>query len=503
MMERLKKRDSDDQGELVTRSDGTQAMRRRKRRRRTEQPEKGETKRNTRMQIAQIAGVVILLAAVGLVAGISLLYANSASFRDSLISKLESASGAKVTLTQFRMNPATANANSAYLVWPSGNILGTLELGGIVAKHSPESFLGRVFTGEEIVASRGTLDLKAADTGGEIRQVPKQEGDSPVRFTRYSIPSLNVRFGADRGYWGGLLNTEASMFPGVSPGITEIRLKDGALRLRDWPEMTLDRGYMKVRNAELQVQTLRFLTPSEDTKRRNDRGAINFSGSISPMDSGQPCTLVAELQSFPIQYLLGRDLGRFFHGNIDTQDIPDSNFLTFSPDLPEEARLEVTVTNSVDSRLDLSGFKVFALLAATLEDGWYELPEFDDEISLKIKRQGASVEVSEINAVKRGRIIIRGALQNAGGGQLRGTLRIGLPDTTVVASRNTRLDRMFSEVRENYRWIEIKISGTSAVPQDNFLELFDLASKDNVVVPDREEASPEPDTFDSLIEGER
>ena len=108
----------------------------------------------------------------------------------------------------------------------------------------------------------------------------------------------------------------------------------------------------------------------------------------------------------------------------------------------------------------------------------------------------------EINAVKRGRMIIRGALQNGEGGQLRGALRIGLPDTTVIASRNARLDRMFSEVRENYRWIEVKISGTSAVPQDNFLELFDLASKDNIVAPDKEEATPEPDTFDSLIEGE-
>lgn len=500
MMDRLKNRSENDQGELVTRADGTQAVRRRKRKRRTDQTEKVETKRNMRMQIVQIAGVVILLTVVGLVAGIALLYANSASFRDSLTSKLESASGAKVTLTQYRMNPATANANSAYLVWPSGNTLGTLELGGIVAKHSPESFLGRVFVGEEIVASRGTLDLKSAESGAKIRHAPALEGELPISFMRYSIPSLDIRFGADRGYWGTLWKTEASMFPNVSPGTTEIRLKDGALKMRDWPELTLDRGYIKVRNTELQVQTLRFLTPSGDKKRRDEKGAINFSGSIFPQDSEQQCTLVAELSSFPIQYLLGKDLGRFFHGNMETQDIPDSNYLAFSTSLPEEAKLEVTVTNSVDSRLDLSGFKVFKLLATTLEDGWYEFPGFDDGISMVIRREGSSVEISKIQAERRGRMVVRGNLQNGGGGQLQGVLRIGLPDTTIIASRNERLNRMFSEVRENYRWVDVKISGTSAVPQDNFLDLFDLASEANVAPREEEVAPSELDTFDSLIE---
>ncbi|MGJ8644121.1 MAG: hypothetical protein ACSHX9_11990 [Luteolibacter sp.] len=500
MMDRLKNRSDKDQGELVTRADGTQAMRRRKRKRRTDQPEKVETKRNSRMHIVQIACVVILLTVVGLVAGIALLYANSASFRDSLTSKLESASGAKVTLTQYRMNPATANASKANFVWPSGNTLGTLELGGIVAKHSPESFLGRVFKGEEIVASRGTLDLKAAEPGAKIRHAPALEGALPISFMRYSIPSLDIRFGADRGYWGALWKTEASMFPSVSPGISEIRLKDGTLKLRDWPELTLDRGYIKVRNAELQVQTLRFLTPLADEKRRVERGSVNFSGSVFPQDSEQLCTLTAELSSFPVQYLLGRDLGRFFHGNIESQDIPDSNYLAFSTSQPEESTLEVTVTNTVDSRLDLSGFKVFKLLATTLEDGWYEFPGFDDGISLVIRRQGSSVEVSKIQAERRGRMVVRGNLRNGGGGQLQGVLRIGLPDTTILASRNERLDRMFGEVRENYRWVDIKISGTSAVPQDNFLELFDLASKENVTSSEEEVAPSELDTFDSLID---
>lgn len=500
MMDRLKSRSDQDEGELVTRADGTQAIRRRKRKRRTDQSEKGESKRNTRTHIIQIAGIVILLALVGLVAGISLLYANSASFRDSLIAKLESASGATVTLSQYRMNPVNANANSAYLVWPAGNTLGTLELLGIVAKHSPKSFLGGVFTGEEIVASSGKLDLKAAEAGAKVRQVPAEGGVSLVDFKRYSIPSLTIRFGADRGYWGALWKAEASMYPAITPGTSEIRLQNGTLNLRDWPELTLDRGYIKIVNTEFQFQTLRFMVPSEDNKRRAERGAVNFFGSISPQDSQQACTLAADITSFPIQYLLGRDLGGFFNGNIETQDIPDSNFLTFLTSLPDEAKLEVTVTNSVESRLDLSGFKVFELLAATLEDGWYELPAFDEGISMVIQRQGRAVEISKIEAEKRGQMKLRGNLKNGAGGQLQGVLRIGLPDTTIKASRNERLDRMFGEIRENYRWMDVKVSGTSAVPQDNFRELFDMASKENVIPSEEEDTSVEADTFESLIE---
>lgn len=502
MMDRLKSRSDEAEGELVTRADGTQAIKRRKRRRRTEQPEKGLSKRHTRFQIVQIAAAVVLIAAVGLAAGIALLYANSSMFRDSLIGKLESASGAKVTLTQFRMNPATANSNSASLVWPSGNVLGTLELGGIAAKHSPKSFLGSVFTGEEIVAAKGTLDLKAADPAGEKRQVPATEGVAGVSFMRYSVPSLNVRFGAERGYWGALWDTEASLFPGITAGISEVRLKDGDLKLRDWPEMVLDRGYMKMSGAELQIQTLRFYTPLVEKKPRAERGLVNFSGSISPLKSSEPQTLVAELEAFPLKYLLGGDLGNFFHGDVETQESPDSNFLMLQPDSPEEARIQVSLANTVDSELNLSGFKFLNMLAAVLEDRWYELPVFDESISMVVNRQGRAVEISEVEAEKRGRMLIRGTLRNGGGGQLSGVLRVGLPDTTVAASRSERLDNMFGAVRENYRWIEVTISGTSALPQDDFREQFERASAGGGSSEKKEEKEMEPDSFDGLIEGE-
>ena len=229
-------------------------------------------------------------------------------------------------------------------------------------------------------------------------------------------------------------------------------------------------------------------------------GSVNFTGAISPQTPQQPCTLSAELEGFPLGYLLGKDLGAFFSGGVETQEIPDSNFLTFDINSPEDAKLEVTVGQSVDSRMNMKGFKFLQSLAAILDDKYYELPEFEDQLSMVIKRQGTALEISKIQAEKRGRMLVRGNLKGAGNGQVEGVLRIGLPDTMIAASRSERLDNMFSEVRENYRWIDIEISGSSAAPQDNFVDQFKAASEGVSSATGSEPAISSPDTFDSLIE---
>ena len=97
MMDRLKNRDSaDPEGELVTRSDGSQARKIKKRKRRSNQAVNKETKRNQKVQAMQIAGFVVLIAVAGLAIGVGVLYANSTAFRESLIKKIGKTTEAKV-----------------------------------------------------------------------------------------------------------------------------------------------------------------------------------------------------------------------------------------------------------------------------------------------------------------------------------------------------------------------------------------------------------------------
>lgn len=501
MMDRLKGRDGEGKsdGELVTRSDGSQAMKVKKRRRRTDQAVNKETKRNQRMQILQITGFAILIAAIGLIAGIGIIYANSTSFRDGLTSTLETASGAKVELKQFRMNPATANSNKVNLEWPGGNALQSLQVLNIVSKIAPASFLGNAFSGEEIVASTGDLILKSPVVGEPVRNSEAATGELPVRFNRYFVPVLNIYFGGEKRSANMLGKTEASLFPGGINGQAELRFNGGLLKAEGWPPLALDRSYIKFRGQDLEVKSLRFGIPVAPNKEDTDRGYINFSGIVQPLNPDATHILGVELSSFRLSYLLGADLGRFFLGRLETAETPESNFLLVTPGSSDSAKLELATTNALDSRIDLSGFKFLPSLAKVLEDRWYELPNFDDGVSMLVSREGDAVELKEFTLEKRGRMAVRGTMRNGEGGQIRGKIRVGIPDGMITSVKNKRIDAMFGQVREGYRWIDLEIGGTSAVPTDNFLDLYNAA---RVSEEAREADTVSPDSFENLIDPE-
>jgi hypothetical protein len=495
MMGRLKKRkEAEMSPELVTRSDGSQALRVKKRKRRTDQSVDNETKLKKHIQIIQIVGGVLLLILVVLVGGGGILHVNSASYRESLIGKLEVSSGADVAMEQFRMNPIEANASKTKFSWPGGNVLDKLDLGSITAAISPSTFVGDTFGGDEIVAASAKLSLKASDPSNPVRHVSRPAGALPVKFSRYAASSLDINFGG----FGGLSGTEGSLFPAPVAGQSELRFSGGLLKLTDWPQLSLDRSYIKVRNSELQIKSMRFNIPGADDLKSSG-GFIDFSGALTPIGFYGTHTLSASLSNFPLSYLLGGDLGRFFVGRVDSVEIPDSNFLSFDVDSPENARLEVTATNALESRIDMSGFKFMQSLAVAFSDRWYEIPIFDDDVTLVVKRAGQKSNISGINLVKRGKMVVRGELFNGEGGMIKGELRIGIPETTVIASGDKKLARMFGNVREGYRWIDVEIGGTAALPEDDFrTQYMDTSSEKPSVT---EDEAPQ-DSFEDLIEGE-
>src|SRR6478609_3165765 len=93
MMDRLKSGPSQnsENGELVTRADGTQAVRVRKRKRRSTQPHKDARQRTRRARIVQVSSALVLIFAAGLTVGGAIIYANSSPFRKNLIGQIEQA----------------------------------------------------------------------------------------------------------------------------------------------------------------------------------------------------------------------------------------------------------------------------------------------------------------------------------------------------------------------------------------------------------------------------
>ena len=96
-------------------------------------------------------------------------------------------------------------------------------------------------------------------------------------------------------------------------------------------------------------------------------------------------------------------------------------------------------------------------------------------------------------------MVVRGELFSGEGGMIKGKLRIGIPESTVTAAGDKKIAKMFGDVLEGYRWIEVEISGTGAMPEDNFMTLY-MDNSSQKPSSDRE-GMPQ-DSFEELIKGE-
>ncbi len=502
MLDRLKKR-GDGEGQLVTRADGTQAVKVRKRKRRTDQTRDKLKAKNHRMQLIQIAGFIVFMVAMLIIGGIMILYANGSAFRNGLITKIESVTGSEVKIQQFRMNPATASAAQIEMDWSEIFSIHRLEANSLRAKISPISFVGKVFQGQEINAEKGKLFLKAPHSSDSTAAKTTGTSDSGIRFQRYSVASLNVLFSKDESADGMVENIEASYLPTKTGKSGEIRLNRGNLKLKGWPSLALDRSYIQVRGEELDIKSMRFLIPPVQSEGVQDKGTINLSGVISPQAEGATHKLHVELESFQISPLLGNSLGRFFYGKMVTNTDETSNMLKFAPGSGQDASLELNVSQATSSRISLSQFKFLGHLSIVLNDRWYELPNFDDNVKLLIKRSGEFVKMESIHLEQRSRMMIKGTISTKdAAGNISGTLSVGIPDIILAAAKDRRLDLMFSPVKDGYRWIDIELSGSGSAPADNFKELYQAVTLTNS--PEMKDA-PKPqgvDSFDSLIKPE-
>jgi hypothetical protein len=511
MLDRLKGRDDvEDQGKLVTRADGTEAVKVRKRKRRTDQTKDKFKEQNQRVQLIQIAGFIVFCVAMLIVAGVLIVYANSSGFRDSLIRKVEDSTGSQAKIHQFRMNPATASATRMDLSWAQGHVVSRMEVTGLRANIAPINFIGKVFQGEEVTASKGNLFLSIPGSGESSTAAAGEDGAPLIRFKRYSVSSFNVFFSAEQKRDQILENTEATYLPIRKKEGGEIRLNRGMLRLKGWPLLELDSSYIQVRSREMDIQNMRFQLPTAKEREVRDKGSINISGVIRPMDTGVTHALSVTVDSFPIASLLGVDLGKFFRGWVMTDDEEGSNLIEFQPGSGIPASLKLHLTHAVDSHIDFTQFRFMGQLAATLGDPWFDMPRFESHVKLLINRNDESVRLEEMHLEQRGRMTVQGNLSASGdAGKISGDLMIGLPETILAASANRRLDALFGPVKNGYRWMKIEIGGTSGAPVDNFKELYQAVviltetSENNTEVKEKTaEKKDGADTFESLIEVE-
>ncbi len=463
MMERLKATpiENPEDGELVTRSDGSQAIRVRKRKRRSTQPHKEQTVRTRKARIVQISAALILLILVLLAVGAGVIYANSKPFRDGLVRMIAQTSGATPELTEFRMNPQTANASTLNLDWPAGNALKNLFLRGVSAEIFPTSFLGKALTGEEIVFNQGTLTLQFPKPGEAVRASPAEAAGLPINFKRYRATVFNIKLDPIIG----LLNTEASLSSQTSTGLPQLRLYRGELLLRGWPKLRMDRALIEFRGNETDIVGLRLQHESDQ------RGSIGFSGTVTPFKTEQISSLSVSLDAFPISGIAGPSFGSLISGRVDSISATKSNFLAFKPSDDTSASMEITFGVTPTDTIELEGFPFLLAISQLLDrDEWFKKPKFESDATGVIQREKGVISFRNLNFENKARMAVRGDLSMGANHALSGTLRIGIPETMIP--KTSRLQSILSPLESGFRWVDLKIGGTTNAPTDNFKDIY-------------------------------
>lgn len=469
MMDRLKQRSSDDPAEeceLVTRADGSKAIRVKRRKRRSRQPHK-ERKRRTRM--LQVSALLVLALLALLAAGFLTIYVNTAPYRERLTQQIATASGAEVELQQFRMNPIGANAMRVDLQWPEGNLLASLSMRQLSADVSMFSSLGGAMAGDELEAKTATLDLRLPVAGKSMRHTSRAEGDLPIRFEDWGINQFEVRANVDQpGAWR-LVNSEAFFQSDGGDGHPILNLNDGELIAKGWPKLRLKRGFLEFKGREAEVLGI-SLRHSED-----DLGRLDLTGTLAPYSS-EPSRLEIEAESFLLSGLVGEPLGKLVSGRVDAASDASGNVLEVDFGEQAGATLRMDFKACQDQVFIIQRLPCLYALSQTLGDEWFSQPSFVETASGRIVSNGQRVELRDLDCISHGRMAIRGNLA-VESGRLSGNLQLGVANGMIQSSLNPALEAMFGAPRGSYRWVEIELSGPVNLPEDNFGVLYDTALK--------------------------
>lgn len=477
MMERLQggQDEHPSEGELVTRADGTQAIRVRKRKRRSHQPQREEAKRSQKLQSIRVAalgaGVLLLLLFIGGV----FVYTNTPAYRNKVGAAITARTGAsKAELKSFRVTPLSANANEVSVVWPDGTSYGKeLTLRRISAKVSPFGVLRSGISGSDITATEGTLVLQSL-TGSPTRPAP----DAPeIRFESAVIGKLGVFFGSQSSPVFKVTDTEASLSRMGQADHQALNLHRGTFGLSGWPAWNLDRIFLELAPDSIKVVSFR----ASDTVL--PRGQMEISGVINTADPSASSSLSVKLSAFQVADLFGPDLAKFINFKLDSREVASSNYLSVVPASPQDAEIAVAFTsalsagflqpvtsdgiNSIDAKNSLAGFPFLSKLATALDDRKYLSPVFDEATGV-IRRKGARIEARDLRFVCRALFTVSGSFTIAEDRSLTGSLEVGLPETVLELARQEKLDAMFGPVRNGLRWCPVRLGGSADFPTDDF-----------------------------------
>ncbi len=474
MMDRLRSRGEggrDGEAQLVTREDGTQVYRMRKRKRRSFQPKKEKEKRQRRFRVFQVAGAVGIVGVAGLSLLGAIVYLNSAAYRETILSRIRDWTGAEARVTQFRVTPVSAAADTIEFSWPEGSMLESLKLSGVRGDLRVSSIFGGAWKGSDMVAGNGGTLVLRPPSDSAPRPVLARSGDCPFQF-RFRSPKLSVLMGGAENPAVRLGGSEATLTL-LDPAATtaNLQFEGGDLSIAGWGDFGLEFVSMQIEPSGIRLGNLRMAPAA------NGKGEIEIRNPDNlPLQLGQGETeMKLRVSKLPVSTLFGASMGSWLTATIESpEEGPDGSFRFVGGASPSfSCRVPFQAAVASDSRA--SGFPMFTVLAKELGESWYRSPRFDLAFTGTLTRDAAGSTVEDLKLEARGRLSLKGRVAADSSGKLEGELEVGVPeaaaDTASLAIRS-----VFAQRERGYAWAKVKVSGTGSSPMDDLAEQLQQAA---------------------------
>ena len=465
MMDRLRSRgeggQDGDAPQLVTRPDGTQVYRVKKRKRRSHQPKKEKEIRQKRFRTFQVILAVSLVILVAVSFFASLVFLNSSAYRDSIIAKVKAWTGAETKVTQLRITPVGASADSIELVWPPESMLSELKLGTLQGSLSFSKLVTGTWQGAEIVSGQGGTLVLRPPTGKEPAY-KRPEGELPFQF-RYRSTKFNVRMGEEVSPAFMIRGSEASLeFHDPAAKSANLRLEGGTANVPGWGDFDLEFASLQFDDGEMRVGNVR-VSPVGAPK-----GEIEFFNPDKvPFDlKGGETKLRVKVADIALKDLLGASFGSSLSTTVETAEDGEAGEVVIGPSGEHGISWRIPFRAAATADSTATGFPMFEVLARELSETWYEAPRFDIEAKGVAVRDEQKSGIENLILDARGRLSIGGRLVADASGNLDGEFQVGLP-TSAVEGGSPALRQVFNRKGGGSSWAKVRISGTGRQPLDD------------------------------------
>ncbi|MDG1357978.1 MAG: hypothetical protein P8P36_07275 [Akkermansiaceae bacterium] len=451
MMDRLKrhkraqdKQDETKDGELITRSDGTQAIKVRKRKRRSKKAPKENNPRLKWAAIGIVSGLTFL--SVVFTMFIITMY-NGGSFKEKTaisITKLLKANSTQ--LDQLRVTPISAKVFGAEVSWGNETFFQEATFSSIKADIRATSFFSSSWHGNEMLSKKGQIQLqipeqnRAQNIGG-IR--------SNYRFQAYRCEDLDVSFGAHdtvpaiKGAHATLQQLPNRRY--------QVSFNKGSLNIPHWPELTISSGIVTLHSSNAEIEAR--------LKANNDhKGEIIIKGIVYK-DKDQPIVLDVKSINYPLEDILGKGLGHMIKGEINS----DMGSISYTHGQKEEGDLSFIMPFN-SNQLHISELPMLNDLRDLTGKSNYLHPSFSF-CRGSIIRSRDGVSLRNLNLISSQLLSIKGDITVDHEGNLSGELEIGIPSR--LFDDKAPAPAIFSSPKDGNIHTKIKLGGTIHNPHDN------------------------------------